>query len=141
MKLCSWPCHDGSGTQTPRRPSQLTETLARCTRPAPTQTRQGHSTEKGKRTQGPTPHQKNYLQLILEKGKLSFLQWSVTGYMDHPLFQACAWHRQCKSSSVGFCCCCLCVHVCVTSFYFVLFWLFFCYFALLLIRIFIFMFL
>lgn len=44
-KLCSWPCHDGSGMQTSKRPSQLTETVAVCTRPAPIQTRQGPSTE------------------------------------------------------------------------------------------------
>lgn len=112
--------------QTPKRPSQLTETLAICTRPAPTQIRQGHSTEKGKGTQGPTPNQKTTCNWYWKRENSVFFNGVSLGIWttlySRPMPRS---GRQSKSNSVGFCCCCLCVHVCVTSFYFVFFWLFF----------------
>lgn len=112
--------------QTPKRPSQLTETLAICTRPAPTQIRQGHSTEKGKGTQGPTPNQKTTCNWYWKRENSVFFNEVSLGIWttlySRPMPRS---GRQCKSNCVGFCCCCLCVHVCVPSFYFVLFWPFF----------------
>lgn len=106
--------------QTPKRPSQLTETLAICTRPKPIQTRQGPRTEKGKQTQDPTPNQKTTCNWYWKREKSVFFSGGSLGIWtilySRPMPRS---DRQLKSNSVGFCCCCLCV--CETSFNFVLF--------------------
>lgn len=60
---------------------ELTETVTACTRPAQVQTRQNPSMRRGSGNKLP-PQSKNYLwSTPAWKKKITFLQWSATGYI------------------------------------------------------------
>jgi hypothetical protein len=83
----------------------LTVTVTACTRPTHLQGQIQHW--EGKWTQiSPHPQPRSHLQLILAgKRKLSFLQWTVTGYINHTAKQApCPGvGGQHKTNSMVFC--------------------------------------
>lgn len=58
------------------------ETMAAHAKPAQVQARRGPSTEQGKQTQVPT-HNLIKLPAVDSKGEINFLQWTLTGYINH----------------------------------------------------------
>ena len=78
-----------------------TETVVTCTRPAHFPARWGPSTERGAWIQDRSP---NSVQLIAtSKGRISFLQGSITGYINHTPDRSRAqepWSSQDKHSGI-----------------------------------------
>lgn len=60
-----------------------TETLIAYKRPAQAGTRQNPSTDDGKWIQSPSPNQEAICKITAGKGEISFLQWSLTGFISH----------------------------------------------------------
>lgn len=120
---------------TPRKWCMNSQRLTACTKPELIHARQNPSTEKGEKTQSPTPPpiRKLFALISARRGKMTFLQESDTEYVNHTPMEACAQELLTNTKQTPrsvhvcvcfMCCCCCCYSLVLLSFggCFVNFW-------------------